>query len=70
MELEKINFENLPSKKTPINAQNLNLLQQIFNYDEKTFMDIIIYLAKMNFIIPLNDIFYQFIINYIFFNFI
>lgn len=39
---------------------NLNLLQQIFNYDEKTFMDIIIYLAKMNFIIPLNDIFYQF----------
>lgn len=25
--LEKINYENLPSKKTPINAENLNKMQ-------------------------------------------
>ncbi len=39
---------------------NLNLIQQIFQYDEASFTDIITYLNKMNFIVPLNDIFYQF----------
>lgn len=39
---------------------NLNLVQQIFNYDDNTFNDIIIYLKKMNFIAPLNDVFCQF----------
>ncbi len=39
---------------------NLNLIQQIFDYDDKVFGDIITYLNKMNFIVPLNDIFYQF----------
>ena len=39
---------------------NLNLIRQIFGYDEKTFSDIITYLNRMGFIVPLNDIFYQF----------
>lgn len=39
---------------------NLNLVQQIFEYDDTTFNDIIEYLKKMNFIAPLNEIFCQF----------
>ena len=39
---------------------NLNLVKQIFEYDENTFNGIITYLTNMNFIVPLNDIFYQF----------
>ncbi len=39
---------------------NLNLMRQIFNYEDKILNDIITYLNKMNFITPLNEIFYQF----------
>ena len=39
---------------------NLDLIQQIFAYDDNTFEGVITYLKNMNFIIPLNDIFYQF----------
>ena len=39
---------------------NLNLVKQIFGYDENTFNGIIEYLSNMNFISPLNDIFYRF----------
>ena len=39
---------------------NLNLIQQIFEYDDVKFNDMITYLQKMNFISPLNDIFCQF----------
>jgi len=39
---------------------NLNLVKQIFEYDDNSFTDIITYLHKMNFITPLNEIFYQF----------
>ena len=39
---------------------NLNLVKQIFDYSDEQFENIITYLQKMNFIAPLNDIFYQF----------
>ena len=39
---------------------NLSLIKQIFAYDDETFEGVIIYLKNMNFIVPLNDIFYQF----------
>ncbi len=39
---------------------NLNLIKQIFALNDKDFDDVIGYLEKMNFISPLNDIFYQF----------
>ena len=39
---------------------NLNLIKQIFEYSDENFENIISYLQKMNFIAPLNDIFYQF----------
>lgn len=39
---------------------NLNLVKQIFGYDENTFNGIITYLTNMNFIVYLNEIFYQF----------
>lgn len=39
---------------------NLNLIKQIFGHEDKVFSDIITYLHKMNFITPLNEIFYQF----------
>lgn len=39
---------------------NLNLIKQIFAFDDKKFDNVITYLEKMNFISPLNEIFYQF----------
>ena len=39
---------------------NLNLVKQIFSYDDTTFDGIITYLKNMNFIAPLNEIFCQF----------
>ena len=39
---------------------NLNLLKQIFEYSDDIFDGIITYLRNMNFIMPLNEIFYQF----------
>lgn len=39
---------------------NLNLVKQIFSYDDTTFDGIITYLKNMNFIVPLNEIFFQF----------
>ncbi len=39
---------------------NLNLMKQIFNYDDNVFEEIIAYLKNMNFIAPLNEIFCQF----------
>ena len=39
---------------------NLQLVKQLFEYDDNTFNDIITYLKKVNFIAPLNDIFCQF----------
>lgn len=39
---------------------NLNLLKQIFGFNDTRFSDIIAYLEQSNFIAPLSDIFYQF----------
>lgn len=39
---------------------NLNLIKQIFEFSDNQFEDIIVYLEKLNFITPLNDIFYRF----------
>lgn len=39
---------------------NLNLIKQIFAFNDKQFDDVITYLEKSNLISPLNDIFYQF----------
>ena len=39
---------------------NLNLIKQIFSYDDATFENIINFLKEMNFIRPLNEIFYRF----------
>lgn len=39
---------------------NLNLIKQIFEFSDNQFEDIITYLENLNFIVPLNDIFYRF----------
>jgi len=39
---------------------NVNILKQIFGYDDSLLESIVSYLRSMNFIIPLNEIFYQF----------
>ena len=39
---------------------NVSILKQIFEYDDVTLESIITYLKNMNFILPLNEIFYQF----------
>ena len=39
---------------------NLNLVKQIFEYEDVTFENIIEFLKKLNFIRPLNEIFYRF----------
>ncbi len=39
---------------------NTNLIREIFEIDNKTFKRILIYLKKMNFIIPVNDIYCEF----------
>lgn len=39
---------------------NLNLIKQIFEFNDNQFEDIVAYLEKINFIVPLNDIFYRF----------
>ena len=39
---------------------NLNLVKQIFEYDDITFENIVEYLKNLNFIRPLNEIFYRF----------
>lgn len=39
---------------------NLNLMKQIFEFDDARFGDVISYLEQTNFISPLSDIFYQF----------
>ena len=39
---------------------NLNLVKQIFEYDDVTFENIVEYLKNLNFIRPLNEIFYRF----------
>ncbi len=39
---------------------NLNLIKEIFEVDEKTFKDIMIYLKKMDYISPVNEIYFEF----------
>lgn len=39
---------------------NLNLIKQIFEYRDEDFSDVIAYLHKMNYISPVNDIYYRF----------
>lgn len=39
---------------------NLNLIKQIFEFSDNQFEDIIAYLERLNFIVPLNEIFYRF----------
>lgn len=39
---------------------NLNLMKQIFGFDDARFSDVISYLEQTNFISPLSEIFYQF----------
>lgn len=39
---------------------NLNLIKQIFEFTDNQFEEIIEYLEKLNFVSPLNDIFYRF----------
>ena len=39
---------------------NINLLKEIFEVDDKTFTDIMTYLEKMDYITPMNEIFYEF----------
>lgn len=39
---------------------NLALVREIFGFEEKEFFEIIEYLKSMNFITPINDIFYEF----------
>ncbi len=39
---------------------NLALLREVFGFEEQSFLEIIDYLKKMNFINPLNEIFYEF----------
>lgn len=39
---------------------NLNLIKQIFEFTDNQFEEIVAYLEKLNFITPLNDIFYRF----------
>lgn len=39
---------------------NLNLIKQIFEYRDEDFSDVIAYLQQMNYIEPMNDIYYRF----------
>ena len=39
---------------------NMNLVKEIFEVDDKTFLDIMIYLKKMDYITPVNDIYCEF----------
>lgn len=39
---------------------NMNLVKEIFEVDDKTFLDIMIYLKKMDYITPINDIYCEF----------
>ena len=39
---------------------NLNLVKEIFGIDDKTFRDIMIYLKKMDYISPVNEIYFEF----------
>ncbi len=39
---------------------NINFIQEIFNIDEKSFKDILVYLKKMDYINPINNIYCEF----------
>ena len=39
---------------------NINLVKEIFEADDKTFRDILIYLKKMDYIVPVNEIYCEF----------
>lgn len=39
---------------------NMNLVKEIFEVDDKTFLEIMIYLKKMDYITPINDIYCEF----------
>lgn len=39
---------------------NINLIKNIFEYDDKTFKGILLYLKKMNYIMPVNEIYWEF----------
>ena len=39
---------------------NVNLVKEIFNIDDKNFKKVLVYLRKMDYISPLNDIYYEF----------
>lgn len=58
--VNKIAYKTLVGASILGDRINLALVREIFSFEEKEFFEIIEYLREMNFITPINDIFYEF----------